>query len=277
MYYMIGGNGTQALDELSKTPLGKLMIVRHVGHDNEGSEGTTDRLSGWVDYMLLYVKHGNVTFTIDGEDIVANKGEVFIVPPTAKYSFGKNIGSETYFMHFDGKEFLEHFGLTKLRYKITAVLEFENMFNQLLFQGNLPLEYRAEITSIYGMLILSNVARYSEEAETDIKTPHDLAFSVLNWSFRGTARISDFAHRAGFSEAEFCRLIKEKTGMTPKEYITYRRIEEIKSNIASSDGKFKDIAAHSGYLDYQYFVKIFKKRTGMTPNEYRKKSREQRL
>ncbi len=277
MYYMIGGNGPKDIEQLKKSPFGKMLIVRHVGHDNEGSEGTTDRLSGWVDYMLLYVKRGDVTFIIDGEEIVALKGEVFIVPPTANYSFGKNIGSETYFMHFEGKEIVEHFGLTNLRYKVNATLEFENIFNQLMFQGNLPLQYRAEVTSIYGMLILSYVARYSEGAGSEIKTPHDLAFSVLNWSFRGTARISDFAKRAGFSEAEFTRLIKEKTGMTPKEFITFRRIEEIKSEIINSDRKYKDIAAHSGYLDYQYFVKIFKKHTGMTPKEYRKKSREQRL
>ena len=275
--YLLGGNGLKDFNELKETALGKIILVRHIGYDTEGSETYEDRLDGWVDYMLLYIKRGTVDFVIDGKKSTARKGEVYIVPPTAKYSFHKNIGCETYFMHFEGDELLKHYNLSDFSYKITAPLEFENVFNKLLLQGNIPMEYRGEFTSIYAMLLLSHIARFREKAESQIKTPQDLALSIINWSFRGTTVIEDFARQAGLSEAEFSKLIKEKTGMTPKKYITYLRIEEIKDKFANSNDRFKHIAFHSGYHDYQYFVKIFKRYTGMTPKEYRQKAKEQRI
>lgn len=275
--YLLGGNGLKEFNKLKETLLGKIILVRHIGYDTEGSEFNENRLNGWVDYMLLYIKRGTVDFVIDGKKSTANKGEVYIVPPNAKYSFIKNLGCETYFMHFEGDELLKHYNLSEVSYKITAPLEFENIFNKLLLQGNIPMEYRGEFTSIYAMLILSHIARYREINDTEIKSPQDLALSIINWSFRGTSVIENFARQAGLSEAEFSKLIKEKTGMTPKKYITHLRIEEIKDKFANSNDKFKDIAHHSGYHDYQYFVKIFKKHTGLTPKEYRQKAKEQRI
>ena len=275
--FLLGGTSLKAFNELKNTALGKMILVRHIGYDTEGSEFNENRLNGWVDYMLLYIKRGTVDFVIDGKKSTANKGEVYIVPPNAKYSFHKNIGCETYFMHFEGDELLKHYNLSDVSYKITAPLEFENIFNKLLLQGNMPMEYRGEFTSIYAMLVLSHIARYREKTENDIKSPQDLALSIINWSFRGTSVIENFARQAGLSEAEFSKLIKEQTGMTPKKYVTYLRIEEIKDKIANSNDKFRDIAFHSGYHDYQYFVKIFKKLTGLTPKEYRKKAKAQRI
>lgn len=48
------------------------------------------------------------------------------------------------------------------------------------------------------------------------------------------------------------------------------RIREAERLLRETDMKISEIAAETGYQDYNYFTKIFKKECGRTPREYRK-------
>ena len=58
--------------------------------------------------------------------------------------------------------------------------------------------------------------------------------------------------------------------MSISGYIIFKRIDEAKKLLTSTNIPVSVVSARVGYDNFAYFTKIFKDKTGMTPNEYRK-------
>ena len=63
---------------------------------------------------------------------------------------------------------------------------------------------------------------------------------------------------------------KERTGMTPLDYLTLLRVEHAKGLLAKTDLTIRDISAQVGYYDSGSFIRRFKQLTGETPLQYRR-------
>lgn len=82
-----------------------------------------------------------------------------------------------------------------------------------------------------------------------------------------TAFLSETVH---ISVWHFCRLFKEVTGKTPKEYINDIRIDKACGLIKNTDMTVTEIALCCGFSDMNYFSRYFKMRIGMPPTKYAK-------
>ena len=60
---------------------------------------------------------------------------------------------------------------------------------------------------------------------------------------------------------------KEKTGLTPHQYIIQARIRNLKKHFLS-DKKILDTALDCGFYDQSHFIRHFKKHVGITPKSY---------
>ncbi len=90
-----------------------------------------------------------------------------------------------------------------------------------------------------------------------------------NLSF--TLPLKTLASEANYSEYHFCRVFKRHMGMSPKKFVTFRRIERAKELlIASGDMNISMVALEVGFNDVSGFTKSFKKHTGATPTSFRK-------
>ena len=72
------------------------------------------------------------------------------------------------------------------------------------------------------------------------------------------------------STTRFSLSFKEKTGMSPLDYLTLLRVEKAKELLASTDRTIRDISAQVGYYDSGSFIRRFKQVTGETPLQYRR-------
>lgn len=93
----------------------------------------------------------------------------------------------------------------------------------------------------------------------------------LNSHYKEDISVSQLAERAGLSISQYCKLFKERTGYSPKEYLIQLRINRAKQLLEISRGNMKNIAWQVGYTDEFYFSRIFKKVVGISPSEYVKK------
>ena len=66
-----------------------------------------------------------------------------------------------------------------------------------------------------------------------------------------------------------CRLIKQQTGISYKEYLTKLRMEEAKRLLSDPDAAIADVCQKVGYTNVSHFIKIFQKYEGTTPAKYR--------
>ena len=76
----------------------------------------------------------------------------------------------------------------------------------------------------------------------------------------------------GLSKSHYRVLFKEATGVSPKEYITQRRIDAACDILEHSEKSIDEVSLASGYSDVYYFGRIFKKKMGISPGRYRKNS-----
>lgn len=81
--------------------------------------------------------------------------------------------------------------------------------------------------------------------------------------------LDDLAAEACLSAFHFSRLFKLATGLTPHRYVTDRRIELAKQNLAHSPSSLVEISLDTGFGSQANFTRVFRKATGLTPGQYR--------
>lgn len=73
-----------------------------------------------------------------------------------------------------------------------------------------------------------------------------------------------------FTNAKYLsRLMKQETGKSAVQYITFLRTERAKLLLRDPNAKIYQIALDLGFSDTDYFSKVFKKITGQSPTDYR--------
>lgn len=81
---------------------------------------------------------------------------------------------------------------------------------------------------------------------------------------------ASLAGRLHMSESQLARRFKAETGLTIAEYLARQRVKVAARLLATTHHPVRDIAAHVGYPDANYFVKVFRGVERVTPTEYRK-------
>ncbi len=74
------------------------------------------------------------------------------------------------------------------------------------------------------------------------------------------------------SVSNLYRKLKALTGMSPKEYLRYHRLNEAKEKLRSTDDSIADVAHQIGFADPLYFSRVFRKEIGMSPSQFRRNS-----
>lgn len=82
--------------------------------------------------------------------------------------------------------------------------------------------------------------------------------------------LTELAELGYMSVPTFSKKFKEKTGITPVQYLNERRIERAKLLLRNSDCSLEQIAEETGFSNANYLIRVFKKVTGQTISRYRK-------
>ncbi len=77
------------------------------------------------------------------------------------------------------------------------------------------------------------------------------------------------ARKSGLSESHFCRIFREGTGLTMKDYVNRRRIQWAKKELLKSETRISEIAFLIGYQSLSQFNRSFSRITGRSPSRYR--------
>ncbi|WP_244516718.1 AraC family transcriptional regulator [Alkalicoccus daliensis] len=85
--------------------------------------------------------------------------------------------------------------------------------------------------------------------------------------------LSQLADRAAYSPFHFSRIFKNKTGMSPHQYVSSLRIQKAKSLLLNTNLTVRDISMEIHQQSLGTFTTRFTERVGMTPAEFRKSSR----
>lgn len=96
------------------------------------------------------------------------------------------------------------------------------------------------------------------------------AVQYINQNFlKYDLSLDSIAQELHVTSTYLCRLIKQQTGISYKEYLTKLRMEEAKRLLSDPDAAIADVCQKVGYTNVSHFIKIFQKYEGTTPAKYR--------
>lgn len=118
---------------------------------------------------------------------------------------------------------------------------------------------------------LYTIHTYDRKQQEEKHELIDEAIELLNQYALERVNIRVIINKLGLGYENFRKIFKERTGISPLQYIINYRINTAKSLLTDDKLSINEIAACLGYNDVFFFSNQFKKYTGYTPNAFRKR------
>lgn len=247
------------------------------------------------DIEVVYVLDGSVGLKNGYYSYVLNQGDIFILNDREIHSFQHTDQPNMVMMlQMDTSFFTKYYGNLKNSFFVTDMKneDDENLEALRNILGRLMLdildkgygyEYKV-IEGTHNLLanLLANFQYFTMENGKFVNEAKNIGNKVLagrlnritdymyeNYSRRLTLNeIADMEH---LSIYYLSHVIKEATGLSFQELLSFIRVEESEKLLLGSSKKIGAISEESGFSAIRYYIKYFTKWFGMHPQEYRKK------
>jgi len=248
----------------------------HISVESAAQYGSTQRLPY---YFFLFVLHGSSQEVIDGETIKIGKHELFFAMPYQLRQLTTAGHSANYYkLGFDDeclsrlpKKFpflLNPLNQQKISFLPDAAHRLWNNFkilNELL--GTADTDPELILAYLNSLLTEINAAYFIlDKKHTAGSLDKFLGFKLfVEDNFTDQPAITEIAEKLALSTDCLYRIVKQHSGVSPKEYIIERLIVEARRRIYNNQHtSVKELAYELGFNDPGYFSRLFKKVTGKT-------------
>ncbi|WP_207211875.1 AraC family transcriptional regulator [Promicromonospora panici] len=121
--------------------------------------------------------------------------------------------------------------------------------------------------------VLVGAARLAPSAPAPPDPLVTRVFDEIEATFRDPVSAADVARALGYTPGYLTTVVRERTGRTLLEWITERRMTEVRRLLRDTDLPLGAVAARTGLRDASYLVRRFKDRFGTTPERWRRSER----
>ncbi len=132
--------------------------------------------------------------------------------------------------------------------------------------------YRAQISAML-KLILLKLAETVDENALPARMVEALD-SYIRENVGDEISNTEIGAIFGYHPFYVSKVLKDKKGMTLRQYIIAYRLKLAKRLLELTDRSIAEIADETGFTDASYFTKTFRSAFGMTPKEYRNRFKE---
>lgn len=248
----------------------------HISPESAAQYGPAQRLPY---YFFLFVLRGNSQEVIDGETIEVGQHELFFALPHQLRQLATTGHSADYYkLGFDDeclsrlpRKFpflLNPLNRQKISFPPDAALRLWNTFkmlNELLRTADNDLELI--LAYLNSLLTEINVAYFVlHKKHTAEGLDKFLGFKLfVEDNLTDQPAITEIADKLALSTDCLYRIVKQHSGVSPKEFITDRLIIEARRRMYNNQNtSIKELAFDLGFNDPSYFSRLFKKVTGRT-------------
>lgn len=128
--------------------------------------------------------------------------------------------------------------------------------------------YREQSSAFLKLCLLELARRNSMDSPHSALCDEVLSFIHENYA---TASLTnkEIAEKFNYHPYHLSRIIKQETGKTLHQYLTYYRLRIAKNLLITTQYDIEEISWRSGFCSAAYFIKTFRLNTGMTPKKYR--------
>lgn len=236
-------------------------------------------------YFIVLIDSGSITYKVDLQDITVADGDLlfampnqFFIPPAKtdnlkyfkilfdentlallpqRFSFLVNpLNSQTIILDNAARE------------RVRIVFE---ILNQLLHTEKHLTD--SEIILAYLNLLLSELnSAYFKNEPVDIVNTNLSKFVefklMVETHLTEQPSINAIAEKLALTTNSLYRLVKEYSGISPKDFFVNRLMIEAQRKLRYSNLSVKELAYELGFNDPDYFSRLFKKRTGKSVSDF---------
>lgn len=250
---------------------------------------------------IVYVKKGCGIHIINGNKVLINQGDIFMVSPQDIH-FYESLTNDFLWMNcIFIPEFLDSslsiscsiddiFNTDSLKNNLSEILfysksihlqgyndEFLDLFKLMFHEYVTAKPAYMQILKQLLIILLTKIKReyIYQRKKTVIVTPKSFSDLVNSFFLENTSykkvTLKEVAQRVYMSPKYFSRVFKNKVGIGFTDFCLNIRLNRAAELLAESDLKISEIINFVGYEDCKYFYVSFKNRYGMTPFKYREK------
>ncbi|MGH3471104.1 MAG: helix-turn-helix transcriptional regulator, partial [Nocardioidaceae bacterium] len=129
--------------------------------------------------------------------------------------------------------------------------------------------------AIAGLLtrVLVASARLAPSAPSAPDPLVEQVFDQIEATFRQPISAGEVARALGYTPGHLTTVVRKRTGRTLLEWITERRMTEVRRMLRETDLPLGVVASRTGLRDASYLVRRFRNRYGITPQRWRRDQR----
>lgn len=124
------------------------------------------------------------------------------------------------------------------------------------------------------LLELLHIIIHSSYASSFLQLIHTLKLKRRSISafmkdhFDKPLKVEDYAYLTGRSLSSFLRDFKRQYNITPKQWLTQRRLEKAYQILSSEERNITEVAFEVGYENISHFIKAFRTAYGISPKQF---------
>lgn len=241
------------------------MKVRSIGYKSDKRTHIEPHSHAFTE--LVYYISGCGESVIGGETVPFSEGDILVIPAGVPHEDNSETVFHSCFFTFSDDN-LKSRGF--FRFKDTEERVFLNILKQMYSEYKLRRKnYENIVDSLYGVLY-QYMLTLSEDTGNDPYVAGLIDDIIKNQS-DPEYDLSAAVSRIPMSSSYVRALFRKKTGSTPLQFLTSRRIEHAKDMLrvrSISGASMEAIAGSAGFGSNYYFSRVFKKYTGQSPREW---------
>lgn len=240
-----------------------------------------------ANYFFIFIEKGLRTHGVDLKDLTVTDGQMLFILPNQIHTAPDNIDDDTrsFKMSFDDnclallpKQF--SFLINPLNTQIISFDENARVRIKLLFEIltnilNTTIEEKdSEVILAYLNSLLTEInSAYYKNVIKEHSMP-DKLFKYIEFKLAVETNLTEqhsietIATTLSISTNKLYNIVKEFSGLSPKEYITMNLMLEAQRRLHYSKPTIKELAYDLGFNDPDYFSRLFKKTTKKSIKKY---------
>jgi AraC family transcriptional activator of pobA len=237
-------------------------------------------------YFIVLIESGSVTYNLDLQDITLTEGHLLFAMPNQVFTPPAKTADLKYFKVLFDENTLAllpqqfPFLVNPLnsqaiifdkgtRERVKQVFE---ILNQILYLDKDPADTEIILAYLNTLLAEINSAYFkNKEPINNLNTNLSkfIEFKlVVETHLNEQPSVNAIAEKLALSTNSLYRIVKEYSGVSPKDFFTNRLMIEAQRKLQYSSLSAKELAYELGFNDPDYFSRVFKKCTGKSISEF---------
>lgn len=211
--------------------------------------------------------------------VVMLPSQIWILPPNTPFTHSVDKRAEFILFAFSPKVLQKYIGIDikKLQFISDYNVVDESLKSLIeLFllevekKGVNGREYFESLLRCFAIYFVKNYSNFSEKERVSSEIELEMLEAYISENISESIEIEALAKLFSMSKFTFLKHFKQKTGITPYQYILEVKMSLAKNILKAGKKSIAEISFELGFSDQSHFSNVFKKYFDVTPKEYQR-------